>query len=357
MRASRDDMEGHCEYEGELKDVGEQMMDKDIDSPTCGVRLLGRVAAVALVLLGLTVNGSAWASHPYQKWADELGIDLNVSYDGTRVMEFEGGRIQATERRAPGKMYTETQMQGMSSSIILREDLGKSYLVMPSLGFYKEDSLEGGMLQAANGMEFSKIEKVGREPVLGFPSTKYQARFKDNDGKGAGFIWVTDDGVPIKLDMIYSNRDAKGMRIGMEFTELNIRAQDPSVFELPAGLKPMSMGSFGSMMQMPGSAAAGNNQPAPAPTGDSVASSAQEACLKEAAATAAAKREAQETKNSFGRLMGAVARTATRFGVGSDIEEIASELYEADATAEDVKTIADELGISTDDVERCREAN
>ena len=157
--------------------------------------------------------------------------------------------------------------------------------------------------------------------------------------------------------MIYSNRDAKGIRIGMEFTELNIRAQDPSVFELPAGLKPMSMGSFGSMMQMPGSANAGNTQPAAAPSGDSVASSAQEDCLKKAAATAAAKREAEEKKNSFGRLMGAVARTATRLGVGSDIHEITRDLYEADATADDVKTIADELGISTDDVERCREAN
>ncbi|RLQ20509.1 hypothetical protein DWB85_17315 [Seongchinamella sediminis] len=327
------------------------------DKPTRGISLPGRMATFALLLLGLTVNGPAWASHPYQKWADELGIDLNVSYDGTRVMEFEGGTIEATERRAPGKMYTETHVQGMSSAVILREDLGKSYLVMNSLGFYKEDTLEGGMLQAANGMEFSRIEKMGREPILGFPSTKYQTRFKDNDGKGAGFIWVTDDGIPIKLDMIYSNRDAKGMRIGMEFTELNIRPQDPSVFELPAGLKPMSLGGFGSMMKLPGSAPAANTQAAPATAGNSGASSAQEACLKEAAAKAAAQRDAQEKKNSFGRLMGAVARTASRFGVGSDIQEITRGLYDANATADDVQVVADELGISTDDVERCREAN
>ena len=94
----------------------------DSEQPQRGFGIVVRLTAMTLVLLGLTLNGAAWASHPYQAWADELGIDLNVSYDGTRVMEFEGGMIEATERRAPGKMYTETHVQGMSSAVILREE-------------------------------------------------------------------------------------------------------------------------------------------------------------------------------------------------------------------------------------------
>jgi hypothetical protein len=296
--------------------------------------------------------------HPYQTWADELGIDMNVSYDGTRIMEIEGGMIEVTEHRAPGKMYTEIQMQGMSSGVILREDLGKSYLLMPSMGFYKEESLEGGLLQASNGMEFSKIEKMNTETINGFPSTKYQARFTDNDGKGAGFIWVTDSGVPIKMDMIYSNKDAKGMRISMEFTELNLREQDPAVFEIPAGLKPMSFGDIGSIMQMGGAAAnPGPATPPPAQASNDGLSASQQACLEEASARAAQERENAEKKRKFGRLMGAVSRTASRFGVGNDISAINRDIYNASATAQDVEVIADELGITTEDVERCRNAN
>lgn len=208
------------------------------------------------LILGLVIGlvallaGPVLAVHPYQKWADELGIDVNVSYDGTRVMEFEGGLIEVAEHKAPGKMYTEVQMQGMTSGVILREDLGKSYILMPSMGFYKEDSLKDGLRQASNGMQFSKIEKMDTETINGFPSTKYQTRFKDKNGKGAGFIWVTDSGVPIKMDMIYSDRKSKGMRISMEFTELNLREQDPAVFEVPEGLKPMNLRNMGSIMKM-----------------------------------------------------------------------------------------------------------
>lgn len=115
--------------------------------------------------------------------------------------------------------------------------------------------------------------------------------------------------------------------------------------------------SLGSMAKTSGSDDAGKTQPDPAPTGDSVATTAQEACLEEAAAKAAAKREADEKKNSFGRLMGAVTRTASRLGVGLDISEVTRGLYEADATADDVQVIANELGITKDEVERCRDAN
>jgi hypothetical protein len=298
----------------------------------------------------------ALAAHPYERWAEEFGIDMNVSYDGIRVMRFEGGTFEATEHRAPGKMYTEVQMQGMSSGVILREDLGKSYLLMPSMGFYKEDTLDGGMMQTSNGLEFSKIEKVGSETINGFPSTKFKTRFKDNDGKGAGFMWVTDSGVPIKMEMIYSNKDSEGMRLNMEFTELNLREQDPAVFELPGNLKPMTMGgmaNLGAMMQQGAAAPAAGTQ-SPYQSNDQDLSARQQTCLEEAAAQAARKQEKEKKKKGFGRLMGAVSRTAGRFGAGGDIGKINQDIYDANATASDVSIMAEELGISEDDVERCR---
>jgi len=190
------------------------------------------------------------AAHPYDRWAEELGIDTDVSYDGTRLMTFEGQQMTVTERRAPGKLYTEMQTQGMGSAVILREDLGKSYILLPSMGVYREESLEGGLMQASAGMEFSKIEAAGQEVINGYSTTKYKTKFKDNEGNGAGFIWVTDSGIPLKLDMIYSTRKMKGKRLSSEFTELNLRDQDAAYFELPSNLQPMNMGNMSSMARM-----------------------------------------------------------------------------------------------------------
>jgi Putative peptidoglycan binding domain len=237
--------------------------------------LSGLLAATCLSLFASSVV----AVHPYDRWATELGIDQDVSYDGTRVMEFQDGTFEMTERRAPGKMYTEMYLGNMTTGVILREDLGKSYVLMPSMGFYREESLEDGLMQASNGLEFSQIEKLGKEDVNGHSSTKYKTRFKDKEGKGAGFIWVTDTGVPIKIDMIYSNQEAKGQRLTMQFAELNLRKQDPAYFEVPANLKPMTISSgFSNLGQMMGmgaeSPAADSSASAPASSSDSAAGGA-----------------------------------------------------------------------------------
>ena len=319
-------------------------------------RLVPWYAALLVAICLFLPTAVAAEVHPYDRWAKELGIDMNVSYDGMRIMEFQGGTFEAVERRAPGKMYAEVNVGGMTSGVILREDLQKSYILMPSMGFYKEESLEGGMLQAANGMEFNTIEKVGSEDVNGHPSTKFKTSFKDNEGKGSGLIWVTDTGVPIKMDMTYSSGEMQGQRISMQFTELNLRKQDPKYFELPADLKPMNMGGIGDLMKMgtasQGAGAAGSAGTAAGSDGE--LSDKQQACLEAAAAQAAKQREEQEATKGFGRLMGSITRTAQRFGI-SNIGDITRGIYDADATADDVSVIADELGITEDEVRRCRQ--
>jgi len=315
-------------------------------APSGSAKLL-RLALLA-VTLGLLAS-PAFAELPYERWAEELGIDLNVSYDGKRIMEIKDGTFEATEHHAPGKLYTAINMGTMTSGVILREDLQKSYLLMPSMGFYKEDTLEGGLMQASNDLELSNIEAVGQEDVIGFPSTKYKTEFSDKEGQGSGHIWVTDSGVPIKLDMTYTSKQYDGLRIHMYFTELNLREQDPAVFEVPANLKPLNMGEMGTMMQernaeTPPSTAAASS--------DDELAARQQACLEESAKQAQQQKNA-EKKKGFGSLMGAVARTASRYGVGN-MHAVTRDVYNANATAEDVATVANDLGITEDEVERCR---
>ena len=314
---------------------------------------------LALVLLGLLAPTS-FAAHPYQRWAEELGIDENVSYDGTRLMEFQGQQMEMTERRAPQKLYTEMLAADMTIGIILREDLKKSYTLMPSMGFYREVSMEEGMTQAANGMEFIDIEKLGSDDVNGHPSTRFAVSFRDNEGSGEGFLWVTDTGVPIKMDMTYSNKDAQGQRMVMQFTELNLREQDPKYFELPPDLKPMGFGAglsgLGQMMGL-GGGSAGD-----APDGGAVSqeeqqlAAARKRCLEEAA-LAAEEAVPEESGGMFGSIMGAVSELgamASDFGLIGGVDPVTI-VYSPNASAAEIAAAAEKMGVTPEDIERCRQ--
>ena len=202
---------------------------------------------------------------------------------------------------------------------------------------------------------------MGREAVNGNPSTKYKAKFTDNEGKGAGFIWVTDTGVPIKMDMIYSSKGAKGQRMTMQFTELNLREQDPKYFEVPPDLKPMNMGGglsgFGAMLGMGGeSGGAGSEAAATAAAEQADLSAARERCLEEAARMAR-EEAAEEEEGAFGMMKGAMSglsSMAKNMGF-TGAADAASTIYDPGASSQEVAEAAQSMGVSEADIERCRQ--
>ncbi len=78
---------------------------------------------------------------------------------------------------------------------------------------------------------------------------------------------------------------------------------------------------------------------------------AQKVCLQEKIDAV------KKKKRTFSRVMKAVASSASRYGgsnVSSEVEKASQEAYKADATAKDLEEAADALGLSTADVEACR---
>lgn len=205
-----------------------------------------RICTALILLFGVALSSTTYAK-TMQQWAEEYGIRMDASYDATRIMETKDGKLSFKERKAPQKSAMEISMGGMGGTMIMREDLNKAFFVMTDMGMYREMALGEAMSQSADGMQVSKVEELGRETVNGYSARKFKTQFKDKDGKGAGFMWITDDGVPIKMDMIYKNRGMKGQRMKMELVDLQMRNQDPSHFELPDGIQPMN---FAAMMGM-----------------------------------------------------------------------------------------------------------
>ncbi len=77
---------------------------------------------------------------------------------------------------------------------------------------------------------------------------------------------------------------------------------------------------------------------------------AQQACLESKIRAA---EEAQQNKRGFGRLMSAMNKAASRFGI-DEIGGITRDLYSATATAEDLSAAARDLGLTESDIESCR---
>lgn len=89
---------------------------------------------------------------------------------------------------------------------------------------------------------------------------------------------------------------------------------------------------------------------APAASDTEMLRAAQQACLQEKLAGA---QEAQKKKRGLGRLFNAVARTATQFG-NSDLQQLGWDVYDANATYDDLAGAARDLGLAESDIEACR---
>ncbi len=199
--------------------------------------------SVLLAALLLVSAPEVSATYGYAEWAEELGIDMNASYSGRRVMESRHGTMEFIERRAPQKTYMEFEQQGVKGGVIIREDLDKAYMLMFPMNMYRETDMSEAMRQAGGDTQVSDVTRVGREAVNGLDATKYRARFSDSNGSGEGFIWVSDDGVPLRMDMTYDS-GGKGERLNMVLHDLKMEAQPASAFEVPKNMQPMNFGGL-----------------------------------------------------------------------------------------------------------------
>ena len=240
--------------------------------------------AIFLTLL-LTVIAAPAQADDIQEYLEKFGIDKNASFSGTRHMETKEGQIDSFVRQDGGKVRMEMNAGEMSAVVITRQDTGKNYMLMPSMNMYREMDIKGLQESGSSDVDFSEASEVGRETINGYDCTKYKAKFKDKQGgQGGGYYWVSDEGILMKVDMIYQSRKQKGQRMIMEMRDLEIGPQDPSEFEVPEGYSKMG---FGSMMGQSPQLQGNNDQRYEEPdlgeqVGDAVEDETEQAIVDEA---------------------------------------------------------------------------
>jgi len=171
----------------------------------------------------------------------------SVEYSADRVMETSAGTFTGKVFAAKDKERAETNMGGMQSVMILRRDKRLGWMIMPMQRMYQTLDFAKAQAQAGAAPDDQvEITEVGTETIEGFSAKKYKMLMKD--GSAGGFIWITEHGIPVKMDML-SKQGAEKSRMTITLKNLKIGPQDAQLFELPSGLTAMpSMGSAGTRL-------------------------------------------------------------------------------------------------------------
>jgi len=183
------------------------------------------VIAALVISLASAISASAATLQPPQ-----------TAYSAMRVVEVSGMTINGKVYYDHGKERWEMTMQGMRQVSLLLPEQEKMMMYMPDMNMAMEmaagDIADYGIGDIYN--EGIEAEVLGKETIEGETTTKY--RIDRPHDSATIFVWMTNDGIPIKAE----GASADG-KFSMLLTGLARGPQDAALFRLPDGVVTMKM--------------------------------------------------------------------------------------------------------------------
>lgn len=165
--------------------------------------------------------------------ADWLRED--IAYSGTRSLRVAGDEIVGPFYFDHGKVRFEWTMQGARQISLQRPDRQRIYMIMPDMGVGME--MELSRKNSVPGAEIYAdlpAERLGTETLYGETVTKYRVIDDRGAQDNTVTVWVTHDGIPLRLVVSGSQGQfettLQGLQRGPQAAEL---------FELPEGVQLM----------------------------------------------------------------------------------------------------------------------
>lgn len=185
-------------------------------------------------------------------WAAEKMKEPTVEYSADMIMSSDQGSVNSKIYYAlGGKMRWEMNAQGQNVIMITRQDKKVAWTLMPQQSMYMEMNLTEASKKTGNNVNECDYDmsSQGSETVNGVSANKYKiAASCPEDTKYDGTMWVTKDGIMVKMDAVAGQGSDKG-HIKIDLMNLQIGSQSAALFEVPAGYQKFSMGDISSMMK------------------------------------------------------------------------------------------------------------
>jgi outer membrane lipoprotein-sorting protein len=185
-------------------------------------------------------------------WAAEKMKEPTVEYSADMIMASDQGSTNSKIFYAlGGKMRWEMSAQGQNVIMITRQDKKVAWTLMPQQSMYMEMSLTDAQKKTGDNVSDCDVDvsPQGSETVNGVLATKNKVAMScPNEAKYDGTMWVTKEGIMVKMDAVAGQGSNKG-HIKIDLMNLKIGSQDTALFEVPAGYQKFAMGDISSMVK------------------------------------------------------------------------------------------------------------
>jgi len=157
--------------------------------------------------------------------------EAKVGFSADRTLIVDGKTYQGKMWTTPGAERHEQNLNGIPAAFVLHADTPIADLVLPQLHTVVEFLLPPELHLFADPRLTRK--PVGRETVNGIVTTKYAINETVPEGHGEGFLWLSDSGIPMQLDGIFTRTSGRVAHLHWELNHVKLGPQPAVLFETP----------------------------------------------------------------------------------------------------------------------------
>jgi hypothetical protein len=159
--------------------------------------------------------------------------EAKTGFSADRTLIVDGKTYQGRMWTMPGMERHEQNLNGIPAAFVLHGDTPLAELVLPELHTVVDFVLPPELHLFADPRLTRK--PVGHETINGVATTKYAIDETVPEGHGEGALWLSDDGIPMKLDGTFTRTSGRVAHLHWELNHVRLGPQPGSLFEPPHG--------------------------------------------------------------------------------------------------------------------------
>ena len=159
--------------------------------------------------------------------------EARVGFSADRLLVIDGRSYNGKIWAMPGKERHEQAIQAFRPVFILRSDSPTGEAVLPQLHTIVQFVMPAE-LRVLGAPELKK-HPLGQESVNGIATTKYQIDETVPEGHATGTLWLSHDGILMRLTGTFTAAKGKVSTLRWELSHLKIGPQPADLFEAPQG--------------------------------------------------------------------------------------------------------------------------
>jgi hypothetical protein len=169
---------------------------------------------------------------PAMTEAATLG-EAQSGFSADRTLVVDGRTYQGKIWAMPGKERHEQAIQAFRPIFLLRSDNPLGEIVVPQL----KTIVQFKIPPEAHILITGELKKhpVGAETVNGIATTRYAVDETLPEGHANGTVWLSREGIPMRLDGSFTRQNGKVSTIRWELSHVHIGPQPAALFEAPSG--------------------------------------------------------------------------------------------------------------------------